>query len=111
MNARRVYVTRGLPDAVVSRLAVDGVELAAPDGGPPDADELRAQAATSDALVVTISERLGAGFFADLDTDRRLRVVSSMSTGVDHIDQDAAGRAGVEVLRLPGSVTGPRLRS
>jgi glyoxylate reductase len=34
-------------------------------------------------------------------------VVSTISTGVYHIDQAAAGRAGVRVLSLPGEVTGP----
>ncbi len=103
MKTRRVYVTRELPDALLGELDLDGAELVMPsDGG-----DLREEAARSDAVVVTISERLDAGFFADLGANPRLRVVSSMSTGVDHIDQEAAGRAGVEVLRLPGSVTAP----
>lgn len=102
----RVYVTRELPGAVLGEVTADGVEIATPrPGSLPDAAELRAEAARSDAVVVTISERLDAGFFAALGEGGRLRVVSAMSTGVDHIDQDAARRAGVEVLRLPGSVT------
>lgn len=102
-----MYVTRDLPDTVRRRLSLDGVELATPGGGLPDAVELRAQAAISDALVVTISERLDAAFFAALGGRYRVRVVSAMSTGIDHIDQQAAAQAGIEVLRLPGSVTGP----
>lgn len=101
----RVYVTRELPAAVLREVAADGVEIATPGARIPGADELRAEAARSDAIVVTISERLDAAFFAALGETRRLRVVSAMSTGIDHIDSGAAERTGIEVLRLPGSVT------
>jgi len=107
MNMRRVYVTRALPNSVRARLALDDLQLAVPRGEPPDIDELRAEAARSDALVVTISEHLDDEFFNGLDQGQRLRVVSSMSTGVDHIDRESAREAGVEVLHLPGSVTAP----
>lgn len=107
MNSRRVYVTRELPEALLGELELDGVDLVTPSGGAPSADELRTEAARSDAIVVTVSESLDAEFFAGLGPEHRLRVVSAMSTGVDHIDQDAAGREGIEVLRLPGSVTAP----
>jgi glyoxylate reductase len=100
-----VYVTRELPDAVLRQVAADGVEIATPGARNAGADELRAEAARSDAIVVTISERLNAEFFASLGEAHRLRVVSAMSTGIDHIDSGAAERAGIEVLRLPGSVT------
>lgn len=101
----RVYVTRELPEAVLREVAADGVEIATPGPRIPGADELRAEAARSDAIVVTISERLDAAFFAALGEEHRLRVVSAMSTGIDHIDSGAAERAGVGVLRLPGTVT------
>jgi glyoxylate reductase len=102
---RRVYVTRELPGAVLREAAADGIEIATPGERNPGAGELRAEAARSDAIVVTISERLDAAFFAALGEAPRLRVVSAMSTGIDHIDSGAAVRAGIEVLRLPGSVT------
>ncbi len=107
MTVERVYVTRKLPDQVLRSLKLDQIEICTPEAGVPDSEELRTQAAASDAFVVTISERLDADFFAALDRTGRLRVVSSMSTGVDHIDQEAARDAGIEVLRLPSSVTGP----
>ncbi len=111
MSAKRVFVTRELPEAVRSELDLDGVELVVSASGAPggtaDSAEVRAEAARSDAIVLTISEPLDAGFFDGLEDGHRLRVVSSISTGVDHIDQDAARRAGVEVVRLPGSVTAP----
>jgi glyoxylate reductase len=105
VSATRVYVTRELPGAVLRQVAAADVEIATPGPENPDADELRAEAARSDAIVVTISERLDAAFFAGLGEAHRLRVVSAMSTGIDHIDSGAAERAGVDVLRLPGSVT------
>ena len=107
MGDKRVFITREPTGAVRSEVDLGGVELVVPAGEAPDAEEVRAEAARSDAIVVTISEPLDAAFFAGLAEGHRLRVVSSMSTGVDHIDQEAAARAGVEVLRLPGSVTAP----
>lgn len=101
----RLYVTRELPDAVLREVSADGVEIAMPGAKNPGPDELRAEAVRSDAIVVTVSERLDAAFFAALGEAPRLRVVSAMSTGIDHIDSAAAAQAGIEVLRLPGSVT------
>ena len=52
-----------------------------------------------DALIVRLGHRVDAEL---LDAASRLRAVATATTGLDHIDLEAAGTRGVEVLSLHG---------
>jgi glyoxylate reductase len=102
----RIFATRHVPDPVRAAVERAALDLRMPAAGAATVDELLDAARTSDALLVTVSDWLDDAFFATVDGGP-LKVVSTISTGVDHVDLAAAGRAGVRVLRLPGEVTGP----
>jgi glyoxylate reductase len=97
-----VLVTAALPDGASSALRAAGIEVVGGDPGRDlDATALLEAVAEFDGIVCqlrdTIDEQvLGAGAAG------RLRVVGTVSVGVDHIDLVAAARLGVEVCHTPG---------
>jgi len=102
VNARHaVWATRRLPGDALARLAAaPDVDLDVWDApGAPSPDELRARAAGLDGLLCTLVDRIDAGWFA---AAKRLRVVSSFSVGLDHVDLAAAAAHGVPVGHTPG---------
>ena len=96
----RVLVTRALPPGSLGPLA--GHELVGPPAGdaPMSPDELAAAAATVDAIVSLLTDRIdatvlraGAG---------RLRVVANVAVGYDNIDVATARELGIVVCNTPG---------
>lgn len=67
--------------------------------GPFDRAGLLGAAAGADALIVRLGHRIDKDLFERSD---RLRFVVSATTGLDHIDLQAAARSGVQVLSLRG---------
>jgi glyoxylate reductase len=66
---------------------------------PPSDDELRQRAVAAQGLLCLLSDRVDARL---LDGCPSLRVVSSCSVGLDHVDLDAAARRGIPVGHTPG---------
>jgi len=98
----RVFATRRLPGAAFERLAA-AVELAVwPRPEPPAAAELAEGCRDAEGLLCLLSDRVGAELLAG---SPRLRVVSSYSVGLDHVDLAAATRRGVQVGFTPGVLT------
>ena len=64
-----------------------------------DPDALAAAAQGCQYLVVSLTERVTADVIARLSPT--LKVICTLSVGVDHIDLEAARRAGVKVLYTP----------
>ncbi len=67
--------------------------------GPLTRDELLGRLHDVEAVIVRLGHRIDSDVFHAAPS---LRVISSATTGLDHIDLDAAERAGVEVLSLRG---------
>ena len=65
----------------------------------PDAEELRAALVDQDALLCVLTDQIDA---AVMEKAQGLRVISSISVGVDHIDLDAATQRGIIVTNTPG---------
>ncbi|MAJ60575.1 MAG: D-glycerate dehydrogenase [bacterium TMED88] len=65
----------------------------------PDREALRAALVGQDALLCVLTDQIDA---AVMETARGLRVISSISVGVDHIDLDAATQRGIIVTNTPG---------
>lgn len=98
----RVFATRALPGAAFQRLASE-VELAVwPGAGAPPPEALRAGAAGCQGLLCMLTDRVDGALLAACPT---LRVVSSCSVGVDHVDLEAARERGVAVGHTPGVLT------
>lgn len=99
----RVGVTRRLPEAV-ERALHERFDVAQHDAqGDLDANGLIAMMQECDALLPTVTDRLdssvlGAG-------GGRCRMIANFGVGVNHIDLDAATRAGMVVTNTPDVLT------
>lgn len=105
MSKPRLVVTRRLPAPVETELARHFELLAnAEDSVLSSADIVaRAAAHRAEALLVTLTERLDAAFFATLPD--HVRVICTYSVGTNHIDIDAARAKGVALAFTPEAVT------
>lgn len=100
-NARRlrVAVTRALPDPVLAQLRQRHEVWVNPDNRVLTPDELQAAAAKADALIVTAFDRFDAAAINRLAPG--VRILSTYSVGIEHIDLDAAKARGLAVLSTP----------
>ena len=105
MNERsgpRVFVTRRLPGDALSRLAGE-VELDLwQEARPPGPEELRQHTREAEGLLCLLCDRVDEALLA---ASPRLRVISSYSVGVDHLDLAAATARGIPVGHTPGVLT------
>lgn len=98
----RVFATRTLPDGVLEGLA-GAVDLDVWQGpAAPSRAELRRRVARVEGLLCLLTDRVDTAL---LDAAPRLRVVSSVSVGVDHVDVTAATERGIPVGHTPGVLT------
>jgi len=101
-DAPRVFATRALPGEVLAALA-RRVDLDVwPERRAPSADELAARTASADGLLCLLTDRIDARL---LDRCPRLRAVSSVSVGVDHVDLAAAPARRIAIGHTPGVLT------
>lgn len=98
----RVFATRALPGEAFRALPgrVTLRVWPGPDAPPPEA--LRAGARDADGLLCLLSDRVDRAL---LEACPRLRVVSSFSVGLDHVDLAAAAERGIPVGHTPGVLT------
>jgi glyoxylate reductase len=92
--AARIFTDRVM-DALAGRYELTVNQVDRPIGGPALAEA----AAGCDYLFVSVTERVDAGVIEALAP--RLRVIATLSVGVDHIDLEAARRHGVAVVYTP----------
>lgn len=98
----RVYATRRLPGGGLERLA-QRVELEVwPDPDGPAPGELSRRLEAAEGLLCLLTDPVDAALLAAAP---RLRVVSSCSVGVDHVDLAAASARGIPVGHTPGVLT------
>jgi glyoxylate reductase len=95
----RVFVTRSLPGGALERLRQRLTVEVWPGPGAPPPGILAAEAARSDGLLCLLTDRVDEAL---LEQCPRLRVVSSCSVGLDHVDLDAATQRGIPVGFTPG---------
>jgi len=95
----RVFATRALPGEGLARLA-ERVDLDLwPGPGAPPPEALAERVADAEGLLCLLTDRIDAALLARAP---RLRVVSSCSVGLDHVDLAAAARRGIAVGFTPG---------
>jgi glyoxylate reductase len=95
----RVYATRRLPGRSFAALG-ERVELEVwPGRGAPEPGDLLRGAAHAEGILCLLTDRIDAALLAACP---RLRVVSSCSVGLDHVDLAEAARRGIRVGHTPG---------
>ncbi len=95
----QVFVTRRLPGGLERRLESDTQLRVWPERGAPGRAELLAALRDCEGLLCMLTDRIDAELLAAAP---RLRALSSMSVGVDHIDLAAARARGIPVGHTPG---------
>ena len=97
-----VFVTRDLPGDGLRRLR-EATDVDLWDGDlPPPREALLAGVRDADALLCLLTDAVDAEL---LDHAERLKIVSTMAVGYDHIDVDAATAHHVLVTNTPGVLT------
>ena len=98
-----VVITRLLPRPGASLLEAAGFRVwMHPHDRPITAQELRDRAASADALLCMLTDRIDAEL---LDAAPRLRVIANYAVGFDNIDVAEARRRGIEVTTTPDVLT------
>ena len=95
----RVFVTQQLPEPAHSALAAVAACEVWQRRGTPSPAQLAAATAGVDGLLCSLGDRVDGEL---LDACPQLRVVSTVSVGVDHIDLDAATARGIPIGHTPG---------
>jgi glyoxylate reductase len=91
-----VYVTRRILDPAIPMISKDcNVIVANHRGRPPTRSELLKAVRNKDAILCTLSDKIDAKVMDAAGSS--LKVISSYSTGVDHIDIKEATRRGIYV--------------
>lgn len=98
----RVLVARAAFPDILDKLDTVADVTRTPDDRIHSPDELRALLADKDGAFITNSERIDGAL---LDACPRLKVVSTMTVGVDHIDIAACKARGVTVTHAPDVLT------
>lgn len=101
----KLLITRRMPARVLAaaraRFDVTSREEEARVLGP---DDLRAALRDYDAVMPTLGDRFSAEVFADVPQPR-CRLLANFGVGYNHIDVEAAAKAGIAVSNTPGAVT------
>jgi len=98
----RAYITRRIPEVGVKLLRKYCEVIYRDEVPPPTREELIKAVRDVDALYCTLNEKIDKEV---LDNAQRLKVVGTMSVGVDHIDIGHATSKGVYVVHTPGVLT------
>jgi glyoxylate reductase len=94
-----VYVTHKLPGERIAELGQHCDMVCWPGPGLLPPATLRSEVAAAEGLVCLLTDRIDAAL---LDAAPRLRFVSSVSVGLDHVDLAAATARGIPVGHTPG---------
>ncbi|RUY36636.1 D-glycerate dehydrogenase [Mesorhizobium sp. M7A.F.Ca.CA.002.07.1.1] len=102
MSKPKVIVTRRWPHEVEQRLG-DHFDVTLNEADRPyEQQELRQALLLADAVLPTVTDRLGADLFAG---GVRARILGNFGVGFNHIDIAAASAAGLIVTNTPAGVT------
>lgn len=102
MAKAKVFVTRGLPESTIERLAPHCELDVWPDFMPPDYATLTEKTRQRDGLLSLLTDRVDAQL---MDAAPKLRVISNLAVGYDNIDVDAATQRQIPVGHTPGVLT------
>jgi len=98
----KVYVARKIPEVGIELLKKFCDVNYRDEIPPPSREELLDAVEDVDAIYCTLSERIDREV---MDRAGKLRVIGTMSVGVDHIDVNYATSRGIYVVYTPGVLT------
>ena len=101
LNKMRVVVTRRIPDSALQKLGDFEVVLHDSDY-PPTREWLESSIRGADGVLCMLTDRFDSRL---LEKAERLKVLSAMSVGLDHIDLAAATKRGIYVTYTPDVLT------
>ena len=98
----KVYVTRKIPEVGIELLKKFCDVDYRDEVPPPSREELLDAVEDIDAIYCTLNEKIDEEV---MDKAGKLKVIGTMSVGVDHIDVDHATSKGIYVVHTPGVLT------
>jgi glyoxylate reductase len=98
----KVYVSRLIPDSGLSLLYANCDVRVNRSNDPPSRSTLLDETKDVDGVLVLLTEKIDREF---LGNAKNLKVVSSYSVGVDHIDVEACTEKGILVTNTPDVLT------
>lgn len=104
MEAKRVFVTRAIPDAGIATLTAAGLHVQLgplPDG--PGPEQLRREVGQYDAVICHLTDRIDAEVLAAAAP--RCKVFATCAVGYDNIDVRAAAKLGIVITNTPDVLT------
>ncbi|GAA6208320.1 D-glycerate dehydrogenase [Cognatishimia sp. WU-CL00825] len=101
---KTLLLTRPLPDPVISKAQTGFAVTVRQETTPLTATELRDSLRRYDAVLPTLGDIYSADVFADVPNPRA-KVLANFGVGYNHIDTNAATKAGLRVSNTPGAVT------
>ncbi|HEY8604448.1 D-glycerate dehydrogenase [Tsuneonella suprasediminis] len=103
MNKPRILLSRRWPELVEQRLAQSYDVTLNEDDVPLGPDALAMAMREYDAVCPTVTDHLGASAIEGPDV--RTRIIGNFGAGIEHVDLDAARRAGITVTNTPDVLT------
>jgi glyoxylate reductase len=103
MTQPHIFITRIIPDRGLALVKQHYQPDIWTDEMPPPREELLQRVRGVDGLLCLLTERIDADLMDAAGA--QLKVISSMSVGVDHIDVGAATARGIPVGNTPGVLT------
>ncbi|HMU93663.1 MAG TPA: D-glycerate dehydrogenase [Anaerolineales bacterium] len=103
MNQPKIFITRVIPSPGLNLVREHFLPVAWADEMPPTREQLLEHVRGVDGLLCLLTEKID-GELMDA-AGPQLKVISSMSVGVDHIDVAAATARGIPVGNTPGVLT------
>ncbi len=101
--AKKVFITRPIPETGIRKLQEGGLEILQRDlDRPISRQELLEGAREADALFSLLTDRLDREFF---ESAKKLRVVGQMAAGLDNIDIPEATKRKISICHTPGILT------
>lgn len=99
----KVYVTRKLPEAALAAIATEcEVRIWNEENVPVPEEVLYREVSEADGLLCMLTETVDRRL---MEAAPRLKMVSSMAVGYNHIDVAAASERGIRVANTPGVLT------
>jgi glyoxylate reductase len=102
MSQPLLYITRLLPDPVMSEIRRRYRLISEPGQQAPTAQDLRHGFSEADAVICTLAERVDASL---LSQATRLKIVANYAVGYNNIDIAAAKDRGIVVTNTPDVLT------
>lgn len=102
MSKPTLYVTRYLPDAVMTALTERFRLTQPPEIAPPTRDTILAGIRNADALICTLAEHIDASMLSEAS---HLRIIANYAVGYNNIDLDTARAHNIIVTNTPDILT------